>query len=250
MKAAAMANIRHRQGNEPITRTLNVDGVVITLMLGSFLMTAFAGLLLALLLRQSSASPTETARFAVGANILDVPVAWLRPGAPRSGGRVGRLDLALPWPDNGGSGDAAGQSSRAPSLGLDRAVLVSIVPSDGAIAPPDRPATLYSRFVTADVDSHAGGLIVRHFRSGSPYDGEDLYLSPPDGRSFSARCPSREPTSTARDTGGREINWREGCVAELRIGNLDTQLRFSAPRLASWERLADGVRRAVAGMVH
>jgi hypothetical protein len=41
---------------------------------------------------------------------------------------------------------------------------------------------------------------------------------------------------------------REGCVAEIRVGQLDAQLRFAPARLVAWERLAEGARRVIASM--
>jgi hypothetical protein len=239
MKAAGTAPFKQRRNDPGARQDLNLDSLVIMLMLGAFLATALAGLVIAGLLRDEP-MPSQRVRFMVGNATLDVPIAWLRPGMPRGGGRVGRLDLALPWPENGGPADAGPPSARpSEAAGLGRFVLVSLVPADGGIAPADRPATLYARFMTGDATPHASGLILRRFRPGSPFEGEDLLLSPPDGRAFSARCPSRDAATS----------WREGCVAELRIAGLDAQLRFSPSRLANWKQLADGAGRAMAAMV-
>jgi hypothetical protein len=81
-----------------------------------------------------------------------------------------------------------------------------------------------------------GGLIRREFRSGTPYAGEDLLLSPPDGRAFAARCYKAAVAA----------KMKAACIAEFRANELDVQIRFAPGALPHWEALAQALRRFIA----
>jgi hypothetical protein len=114
------------------------------------------------------------------------------------------------------------------------AVLVTIHPADGSMAPAERPKHLYARFLSAAATPEDGGLIRRRFRPGTPFEGEDLVLSAPDGRAFAARClDASSEVATA-------------CVAEMRLGALDVQARFAPALLPRWEALTARLNGLVA----
>ena len=214
--------------------TVKADGLAVAYLVAIFVVTALTALFAAAAIHRRDVEPSRI-RFAIGATNLDVPSTWLRAGMPRSGGTVERLDLVIPWPDEATAGEA--DAARG-AVAIEKVVLVALTSADAALAPAQRPARLYSRFLTAEVWPNPGGLILRRFRSGTPYEDEELYLSPPDGHVFAARCPRGVTT----------LPVREGCVAEIRVGQLDAQLRFAPARLVSWERLAEGARRIIASM--
>jgi hypothetical protein len=118
----------------------------------------------------------------------------------------------------------------------DEAIVVSWRAADGSLAPAERPAVLYARFVSPEASRSEGGLIRRRFRNGTPYEGEDLFVAPPDGRGFWARCPSAPAEG---DSFGR-------CLSEMRFGGRDVQLRFAPALLARWELLTGAVRQRFA----
>jgi hypothetical protein len=119
---------------------------------------------------------------------------------------------------------------------LNEPIVLSWRRADGSLAPAERPAVLYARFVSPDASRSDGGLIRRRFRNGTPYEGEDLFVAPPDGRGFWARCPSAQVEG---DSSGR-------CLSEMRVGGRDVQLRFAPALLSRWELLAGAVRRQFA----
>jgi hypothetical protein len=183
--------------------------------------------------RSSPALPPVTA-VTLGAAHFAVPSALLRPGSVP--GRNGRIDLALSWPDLGPI-DAA-RAAKDPPSRLGDTVLVTVLPAEGP-APQTRLASLYSRFLEPSVKPGPSGLMIRRFRAGSPYDGEDVLFSPPDGVAFTARCEGRhKPGDVLQPV----------CIAEFRNGAHDIQVRFE-PRLAEgWERIGDVLLPLVAGM--
>jgi hypothetical protein len=238
MKGAhAAATIRYGLARKSQPVPVNVDGLIIAYMFVVFALTAAVAIGLARYMRSEPAPTATTTPFSIGETKLNVPDAWLR--LPRhTQGPVTRIELAIPWPSETDRLDAD-PTRRAQTPALEDAVLVSLVMADGAVAPADRPAKLYARFLTPDAWPNPGGLVLRRFKAQSPYENEDLYVSPPDGRAFSARCPRSDATSPVH----------EGCIAEIRIGGLDALVEFSPSRLVQWKQLADGIRRAVETMV-
>ncbi|MFO1148572.1 MAG: hypothetical protein U1E62_09350 [Alsobacter sp.] len=167
----------------------------------------------------------------VGGAALTVPTAMLRTPEIVGDGPQARIDLTLSWPDLGplephlaaarASWSASGQSS--PDLAQ-----VTLLPADDSPAPETRVASLYARFLEPHVMQGPGDLVTRHFRRNSPYAGEVLVFSPPDGRRVVARCESEPTHATPTDPGTPPAL----CLAEFRRRGLDVQLRFE-PRLAA-----------------
>ncbi|MEH3148212.1 MAG: hypothetical protein PGN34_23435 [Methylobacterium frigidaeris] len=71
----------------------------------------------------------------------------------------------------------------------------------------------------------------RRFRTGTPFEGEDLYLAQPNGNRFAARCATALP-----DPQG-------ACLSEVRIGDLSLRVRFAAGRLPFWNEALAGLER-------
>jgi hypothetical protein len=112
-------------------------------------------------------------------------------------------------------------------------VYISLKAQEKSLDPAERPARLYVRFLEQEEWSHPGGLVMRRFEEGSPFGREDLYMAPPEGRVFAARCirPQAHPDGLPNT-----------CISEMRFGGLDVRLRFSPNHLGDWERMVAGVR--------
>lgn len=185
---------------------------------------AVAGIVL---LRPAAPQKPAPARidYELAGQLLSVPASWLRETMDRSGGTVPRLDLAIPWPGASTDGDT-------------QIVAVTLVPADAALDPAERPAKLYMRFLAPETWSTPGGLVLRRFRPGTPYEGEELYLAPPDGRRFFARCTRPAATGVVAPL----------CTTVMRLAGIDVMLRFGPERLADWARLGAGAERLLAIM--
>lgn len=140
------------------------------------------------------------------------------------------LDLAARFPDFRPLAPERGRGS------AEAAVFLHLQAEDGALEPGERAAKLYARFLERDQWTHPGGLIMRRFEPGSPYQREELYIAPPEGRLFTARCtrPPQPPDGLPNT-----------CISELRLRGLDAQLRFAPELLPEWERLMAGTRGLV-----
>ena len=162
---------------------------------------------------------------------LSVPSPYIRFEHARLGGRLPELDLIA---------DAktfrpikTGQALPAGTRPADQMVFFTVTSAAGSLSPVDRTTRLYSRFLEAGHWNHPGGLILRRFQSDSPYQNEDLYIAPPEGRRFAARCQRpRTPPDGLPET----------CLTDMRVNGIDIRLRFDAGLLPEWEKLYNGTR--------
>jgi hypothetical protein len=168
---------------------------------------------------------------AIGGTRLRVHAAYLRPGAT-PGPSADRVDLVLRFPDFAPAGAAPPRDPAA-------FFVLALQASDRSVDPSERMEKLYGRFLERDVWTHPGGLFMRRFENASPYEREDLYFAPPEGRRFAARCvrPAQPPDGLPNM-----------CVSEFRQRGLDAQIRFSPDLLPDWERLHEGSRALIEQM--
>lgn len=144
-----------------------------------------------------------------------------------SGRVVGMVRLRLDWPS---FGPVTAHSRKK--------LLVTLSPPD-KVNEPATQLSVYARFLTPTVWSNPGGLVVRGFRKGSPYEGDELYVSVPDGRGFAARCPL--------DNGAVTLD--ELCRVTFRHRGMDVNIRFPRAVIADWELMIGGVRRTIDGLM-
>ena len=192
-----------------------IDGWVIafgTLILSLSLAAALIG---SRMVREPVEAEAGDVSVMLGGRAVALPRAWLR---ERDGEAI---ELRVPL-------EAFVGASAPPKA----AVLVRVAPRDGALAPSERAPLLYARFLTPVAASAEGGLIRREFREGTPFEGEILYLAPPEGRAFSARCaPTRIGTP------------RETCLAGIRSGASDIRIRLAPEHLKDWQSVTRGLQR-------
>lgn len=174
-----------------------------------------------------------TAQAMLGPVRLTYPAAMARAGDGRKGGALDTLDLMATLPDF--------RAPVAPRPGLLQPALIFIAlrPQEATLDPAERPVQLYAPFLSPEIRSEAGGLQMRRFGPGSPYGRENLYIVPPEGRAFSARCsrPADPPDGLP-----------ETCISDMRLKGLDVQVRFSPAQLPEWESIQAGVARLVEEM--
>jgi hypothetical protein len=160
--------------------------------------------------------------------------AYARDAATAAGGFANRLAFAVRFPDFAplGSIDKT-LSPRTLDERQRKAVFITISPADESIDPADRPALLYSRFFEGEASTGPGGLIMRKFERGSPYELEQLFIAPPNGRVFFARCSKQAPSGDA---------YMDMCLWIFRTKSLDAELRFAPALLEHWETLVEDAR--------
>ncbi len=157
----------------------------------------------------------------IGATPVRIPGAYLRPDDQAQ--TFGEANLIVAWPSFKPPLPAADSDAER--------IFLTLAPAD-----PDkveRNVSLYARFFEGEGWSNPGGLIMRRFRTGSPYQDEELYFAPPEGEAFLARCPKQ---GSSMDIG------QQNCIWLFRAHGIDIQVRFSATLLPQWTRLNDGIR--------
>lgn len=188
-------------------------------------------LLVAAFFLQSAATRDEREgpyAFSVGKQQLSLPISYLRPPADD-----GAIELAAFFPDFSPAGRFDDVDAHTDlEERFQRLVFLELRPADRSVDPTDRVTRLYLRFLNETSWSHPGGLVARAFEPGSPYEGDELFYTPPDGREFAARCRKADPDRKTPNT----------CIAILRSGDIDAQLRFSSGLLSQWQDLVAGAR--------
>lgn len=155
---------------------------------------------------------------------ITVPRALIRDRAQMAGGRLDRLDLAVTTAD---FAPVPPPSAREPNRPVPEHLVLMLTATHAAN--PDATdlfQTLYARFLGRETWSNPGGLVMRRFRPGTPYEDRELYIGAGGRRIFIALCPQ---------DAHRDI---EPCTALLRQDGLDAELRFNARHLPEWRRIA------------
>ena len=175
---------------------------------------------------RSHAGPTVRTHIEISGEKFDLDNRYL--GARREDGGI---ELAAFFPNfapAGDIGDITAHTDIDDRFG--HLVFVGLKPADPKLDPAERTARLYLRFLDETSWSHPGGLVARAFEPGSPFEGDELFFVPPEGRQFAARCHRSDPSRNLPNT----------CIAVFRVGAVDAQVRFSADLLSDWEALMKG----------
>jgi len=180
----------------------------------------------------------------VGGVLFEVPPAAIRTKLQRHAGQHERLDLVFLWPQlSPPPNDRATRDNRpideenataALAEAENDRLFVTIVGLAGMLPPLERLRTIYPRYVAAQVAAGANGLAVLPFRSGTPYDGEDLVYAANNPEQFLARCT-------------RAIGAVPGtCLSERALDGAQISVRFPQAWLSDWRNAAAGFERLVA----
>lgn len=218
---SAAAQMR-RLSTIPIAPARSADGLIWAFVFALALIAA-GGVATGLWWVKRPPPPPQMLEMRIGAERLVFPSNFKGPRTPDMGREVGMTRLRVTWPE-----------LAAPAEGAVAQVHITLGPPDTATDPQAQFATL-ARFLTPGAWSNPGGLVVRSFKRGSPFETEELYMSLPDGQEFFARCTA----DMAR------VGLDEGCRAVLKHGGIDIRLRFPRDALTDWRQLSEGVRRLV-----
>jgi hypothetical protein len=174
---------------------------------------------------------------------FNVPPAAMRIPLQRRAGAHERVDLAFLWPsleppDSGASGARASGTAPQQTVGH---LFVTITAASDTLTPAERIKTIYPRYAAADAAIEPNGLAVKAFRSGTPYQGEDLiYDSIYDSvtsAGFLVRC-SRNGTGPTPGI----------CLYNQRIDHADIVVRFPRDWLTDWRAIKSGIERLIEGL--
>jgi len=171
----------------------------------------------------------------VGGTLFNVPSAAIRRKIQRHSGPQERVDLAFTFPSleppeapKHVSADTAEEQPQP----IDR-IFVSIAAHRDTLAPDMRVRTIYPRYLDQVSATSEDGLIMRAFKEGSPYSGEDMFMS--GNPALSARC-SRDAATPGM------------CLTERRVEGADIIFRFPRSWLSQWRDVAGAMDRLTAQM--
>ena len=169
--------------------------------------------------------------FLAGGERLSLPGAYFRPSRDDDA-----VELVAFFPDFQPAGrfDDIGAGADLDER-FQRLVFLELRAADPRLDPAERTSRLYSRFLVESSWSHPGGLVARKFEDGSPFEGDELFYTPPDGRDFAARCRQPDPERKTPNT----------CIASFRTRAIDVELRFSAGLISQWQALIAGARGVI-----
>ena len=214
------------------------NGVVRRVLVGSSILAAIAlaGAPIAYMLwpQGSPVAPdAPSLPITVAGVAFNVPPAAIRFKMQRRAGPQARVDLAFLWPTlEPPPPSTAVTPADAPKVS-DR-IFLTIAGSDGTLPPIDRLKSIYPRYAASGPAVDMGGLQVRAFRSGTPYQGEDLIHDPEAPERMLMRC-----TQSFAGTPGT-------CLHERRLGSADVTVRFPRDWLNDWRATAANIDRLIA----
>jgi hypothetical protein len=180
----------------------------------------------------------------VGGVLFEVPPTAIRAKLQRHPGQHERIDLVLLWPElspppnNRAVRDNRPIDEENATAALAEAendrVFVTIVGLAGVLPPLERLRTIYPRYTVPQAAAGPDGLAVLPFRSGTPYDGEELVYAASNPEQFLARC-----TRAAGAVPGT-------CISERALDGAQMSIRFPRGWLSDWRNVAAGFDRLAA----
>jgi hypothetical protein len=183
--------------------------------------------------------------------LFELPPAAIRAAVQRHPGPQDRVDLAFEWPsltpphadDNADAASlaaaetngAAAPSARTAMADTAGRLFVTIAELGSLLPPAERLRDIYPHYVEAQARAGRDGLAILPFRSGTPYEGEDLIYVADQPDKFYARCSPQSDVMPGT------------CIHERMVGAADVTLRF--PRAwaeQDWRSVAAGFDRLIA----
>lgn len=163
---------------------------------------------------------------------FNIPPGAIRLKAQRKPGTQERIDLVFMWP--GLTPPDERPVPVASSEAIDR-IFLTIAASDNTLPPIERFKTIYPRYFDSRLGSTESGLTVRPFRSGTPYQGEELLYDNGNPERFLVRC--------TRDGPKGAIGM---CLYQRRVGAAEITIRFPREWLSDWAGVLSGIERLLA----
>jgi hypothetical protein len=185
------------------------------------------------------ASDAPSLPITIGHVAFNVPPAAMRVPLQRVPGAHDRVDLAFLWPSLEPPDPAQKSNTStpaAPAATIER-VFVTIAIAGDALSPAERVQTIYPRYAATTPAAGPPGLAVLAFRSGTPYESEDLIYDAATPNNFLVRC-SRNGAGPTPGT----------CLYERRIESADVVVRFPRDWLDDWQEVAANIERLITNL--
>ena len=194
----------------------------------------------------NAAIPIETPAVpvTVAGVLFNVPQAAIRVAVQRQPGAHERIDLVFLWPSLAPPPSDGAPPPKPPVKpdgnawpalpSADGRLFVTIADLGAALAPAERLRTIYPRYIETQATAGPDGLAIVSFRTGTPYESEDLVYVTQRPEQFFARC-----TRVGGILPGT-------CINEHSLGAAEITLRFPREWLQDWRSVAAGFDRLMA----
>lgn len=179
---------------------------------------------------RSGANTPDRLPVSVGGTLFNVPTPAIRMKIQRHSGPQERIDLDFLYPSLEPPG-APKHVTVEEALQPNDRIFLSIAAHHDALAPEQRTATIYPRYLEPSATTPQDGLTMRPFRSDTPYGTEDFYSA--SSPALAARC--------TRDAATPGM-----CLSERRVGGADLTFRFPRKWLSQWRDVAEAMDRLTA----
>jgi len=179
------------------------------------------------------ASAPDRLPVSIGGTLFNVPPPAIRMKIQRHSGPQERIDLDFLYPSlepPGAPKHVTADTVEEAMQPIDR-IFLSITAHHDALAPEQRTATIYPRYLDRAAAMPQDGLTMRMFRSDTPYGAEDFYSA-------------TSPALTARCT--RDAATPGMCLSERRVDGADLTFRFPRSWLSQWREIAQAMDRLTA----
>jgi len=209
---------------------------VVPIVLGSLAAACAVGLVAYLLWPTwgpSGANAPDKLPVSVGGTLFNLPVTAIRMKIQRHSGPQERIDLDFLYPSlepPGAPKHVTADTVEEAMQPIDR-IFLSITAHHDALAPEQRTATIYPRYLDRAAAMPQDGLTMQMFRSDTPYGAEDFYSA-------------TSPALTARCT--RDAATPGMCLSERRVDGADLTFRFPRSWLSQWREVAEAMDRLTA----
>jgi hypothetical protein len=168
---------------------------------------------------------------------FNIPPAAIRNKMQRKPGMHERVDLVLLWPELTPPDPAVKAGPVDSGKSIDR-IFVSIASFGTTLPLVERFKNIYPRYLEQSTSTEPGGLTVRPFRDGTPYQGEDMLYDGANPDRFLVRC--------TRDTHEGRAEAIGMCLFERRIDKAELTARFPREWLSGWSDVANGLDALIA----
>lgn len=182
---------------------------------------------------RNGANTPDRLPVSIGGTLFNVPTPAIRMKIQRHSGPQERIDLDFLYPslEPPGAPKHVTADTVEEALQPNDRIFLSIAAHHDALAPEQRTATIYPRYLDPSATSPQDGLTMRPFRGDTPYGTEDF---------FSAA----NPQLTARCT--RDAATPGMCLSERRVGGADLTFRFPRKWLSRWREVAEAMDKLTA----
>lgn len=174
------------------------------------------------LIEHGFSDDTSTRQFIIANDVLEIPLNLMRFAVQREKTVLQQADLVMHWSDASGFQSANSDKFLDPAHTMEL-IFLTIGERQLHLAMNDRVVPIYQKLISAVEQRGPSGLIIRPFKPGAGYDGEELVFASDGNIVWAARCQSAQASQFPT------------CIRDVFVGaGLTATYRFSRSLLGYW----------------